>query len=327
MIACVNASSQVGRAACIALILTGCGARRGAPGPAHGYAVVNALPAYGNPMWSPDGQRLYFNHMPLRRIYESQPNRYRYEFVDSLDGVYVADVFGRNQRRVYPHGVGAPELDADGRFLYYEHYGQIWRVSFRGDSVDPYSPIQVTSAQDGAFEPSISSRGTRLLYFGGSGADRGIYVTDASGGRSRHVRGAGWYAPDWRPNDSSFAFLGDGEVMHGIAVVDTFGNRSVAVRSEGTCPRWSPDGTRIAFLSKEGPPGVREQLWVVNSDGSQPRQLASDGVQPGFNWSPDGTMIAYVRFADDDTSYANGTIWIVNLATGERRQVTTNERP
>lgn len=327
MIARVNASSQVCRAACIVLFLSGCGARRGAHDPAHGYTVVNAMPSYGSPMWSPDGQRLYFNHMPLRRIYESQPKRYHYEFVDSLDGVYVTDVLGRNQRRVFPHGVGAPELDPSGRFLYYEHHGQIWRASFQGDSVDPYSPIQVTNAQDGAFEPSISSHGTRLLYFGGSGADRGIYVTGATGGPGRHVGGAGWYAPDWGPNDSSLAFLGDGDAVHGIAVVDTFGARAIAVRPDGACPRWSPDGTRIAFLSKAGHSGARGRLWVMDSDGSRPRPLTSDGVQPGFNWSPDGTMIAYVRFADEDTSYANGTIWIVNLATGERRQVTTNPRP
>jgi len=92
-------------------------------------------------------------------------------------------------------------------------------------------------------------------------------------------------------------------------------------------PAWSPDGTRIAFLSAGGRLNVRENLWVMDRDGSGARRITSETVFPSFNWSPNGSEIAYVRFSDSDTSYINGTIWVINPTTLATRQVTVNPRP
>ncbi|MFN7931398.1 MAG: S9 family peptidase [Blastocatellia bacterium] len=57
-------------------------------------------------------------------------------------------------------------------------------------------------------------------------------------------------------------------------------------------PRWSADGTRIAFLStRAGAP----QLFVANADGSNPRKVtdAPEGVGE-FIWSPDGKSFAFI---------------------------------
>ena len=72
-------------------------------------------------------------------------------------------------------------------------------------------------------------------------------------------------------------------------------------------PRWSPDGTRIAFHVVEGPPTERGMLifpeptspgpssiYVVGTDGSGLRQLTPDGVAAGDpDWSPDGSFIVF----------------------------------
>ncbi len=72
-------------------------------------------------------------------------------------------------------------------------------------------------------------------------------------------------------------------------------------------PRWSPDGRRIAFLSKD-----REQqsLFVVSLDNRQPRLLAPvyetnfhiayDGEV--LSWSGDGKRIAFISATDEDIS-------------------------
>src|SRR5919204_1816061 len=58
-------------------------------------------------------------------------------------------------------------------------------------------------------------------------------------------------------------------------------------------PAWSPDGSRIAFAATVG--GVT-QIFVVNADGSDPRQLTNDDrLKGGPAWSPDGTRIAFLR--------------------------------
>ncbi len=56
-------------------------------------------------------------------------------------------------------------------------------------------------------------------------------------------------------------------------------------------PRWSPDGTTIAFISsRTGKP----QVWLMNSDGTNQRQLTflSTGAE-GVEWSPVGTHLVF----------------------------------
>ncbi len=54
-------------------------------------------------------------------------------------------------------------------------------------------------------------------------------------------------------------------------------------------PRWSPDGTTIAFLSARS---ERTELWTISADGGEARQLTrTDGNIGEFAWSPDGRRL------------------------------------
>jgi Tol biopolymer transport system component len=56
-------------------------------------------------------------------------------------------------------------------------------------------------------------------------------------------------------------------------------------------PRWSPDGQKIVFQHAED---FALSLWVMNSDGSQRRQLTPAGMDAGApDWSPDGQRIVF----------------------------------
>ena len=60
-----------------------------------------------------------------------------------------------------------------------------------------------------------------------------------------------------------------------------------------TEPDWSPDGSTIAYVRRTPGSSIRE-LWLVQPDGSQRRQLTKlDGVAQAPAWSPDGERIAY----------------------------------
>jgi dipeptidyl aminopeptidase/acylaminoacyl peptidase len=50
-------------------------------------------------------------------------------------------------------------------------------------------------------------------------------------------------------------------------------------------PRWSPDGTKLAYL-KAG------QLWTMRSDGTAKRRLTTRAAD-GASWSPDGRWLAF----------------------------------
>jgi TolB protein len=58
-------------------------------------------------------------------------------------------------------------------------------------------------------------------------------------------------------------------------------------------PAWSPDGTRIAFVSGRG---SSQEIYLMNADGTHETPLTNnhgENLQPA--WSPDGRRIAFVR--------------------------------
>lgn len=68
-------------------------------------------------------------------------------------------------------------------------------------------------------------------------------------------------------------------------------------------PRWSPDGTTLAFVSDrtDGP-----ALWLLPVDGGEARRLTLKTGIGVFAWSPDGNKIALTRPSDPGDDSAKG---------------------
>lgn len=81
-------------------------------------------------------------------------------------------------------------------------------------------------------------------------------------------------------------------------------------------PRWSPDGTSVAFIRRRSnEPRSVSSLWVMTPDGGNPRKLI-DRVGPfSFAWMPDSKGLVY--FSD-----ADGQAYLFDLTTQNRRQIT-----
>ncbi len=79
--------------------------------------------------------------------------------------------------------------------------------------------------------------------------------------------------------------------------------------------RWSPDGSRIAFMGRE--PGKTWKIYTIPSNGGVPQEVLEDPrSEADPDWSPDGKAIIYGRtpeyMAEDSTPKA---IQIVDLKT------------
>lgn len=87
------------------------------------------------------------------------------------------------------------------------------------------------------------------------------------------------------------------ESLSNIWVADTAGGaprRFTGGPKRDTTPRWSPDGSRLAFIS-ERERKKKPQLYVMPADGGEPVRLTDlkNGVGDPV-WSPDGAHIAFV---------------------------------
>ncbi len=63
---------------------------------------------------------------------------------------------------------------------------------------------------------------------------------------------------------------------------------------DGWDPAWSPDGKKILYGSLQGGGGFR--VYVMDADGSNPKQLTTNGNVVGFvypSWSPDGKHVTW----------------------------------
>jgi dipeptidyl aminopeptidase/acylaminoacyl peptidase len=76
--------------------------------------------------------------------------------------------------------------------------------------------------------------------------------------------------------------------------------RQFTTGKQDSAPRWSPDGTQLAFVSKRGDEKAKRQLYVLPAGGGEPRcltELKDDVGEPA--WSPDGTRIAFTARVPD----------------------------
>jgi Tol biopolymer transport system component len=80
-------------------------------------------------------------------------------------------------------------------------------------------------------------------------------------------------------------------------------------------PEWSPDGTRMAFVSfRDG----YADIFVMNADGSGQVNLTHDAASDGYPaWSPDGTRIAFMSDRD-----GNDEIYVMNADGSGQTNIT-----
>ena len=152
-------------------------------------------------------------------------------------------------------------------------------------------------ASDDRAQPSWSPDGRQIAYsrvWGGVQNDQimfaEIYVMNATGGGARRVTGVTIAKP----------FSAD--VEH---------------------PAWSPDGKELVFAianSPLGDPANGHALFVVNTDGSELRQLTPWNLNAGgrLDWSPDGKLILFRAPAKTD----RGNLYTIASDGTRLRQLT-----
>jgi Tol biopolymer transport system component len=294
----------------------------------------NAGAPYSSVTWHPSGQFIAFNHTPLERIEfpngENCPGR---EFYNrNASGYWLSDIDGSSMRRVRASYFGSPAWSPGGEWLAFDNGAQIWKIRFTGKCFDESTLTQLTTVGRN-FLPDWSPDGQWIAYdrsLADESGPAGIWIMRADGSEKQHI--AGGRHPDWHPEGNSLIYYGLYSEIYRVnldnpsqVVKLTSLNENDIYATTNRHPKYSPDGTRIAFTSQ--PLNGIINIWIMNADGSDLRQLTTDGATEWFDWSPDGRKIIYTKYQSTSWTYCNGTLWTVDVFTGEKQQITYNYLP
>jgi len=282
---------------------------------------VTRVPArFRSPAWSPDGGMLAFlvqpdkNDLSLQELWiaavsqtgkaASEPARIRLpRLTGSIAGwtadnkigllstsprrnaIYTVPLSGGKATQATPEGdTYNPQWSPDGERIYFRWgLGDIAYVPARGGTIHVVprtgEMVRVSLPNGGNH---ISPDGNRIVWAGARDGMRGVHLwtMPVSGGEPLRL--------PMKPDLNSFQ------------------------------PRWSPDGKWIAFESErdvEGDRKLDENIFIVSSEGGEPRQLTShaDCFCEMLAWSPVGDSIAY--------ACTDQVIRIVPVRGGEPRTV------
>ena len=220
--------------------------------------------------------------------------------------IYVMEVDGNNQRRLTnnPNLDTHPSWSPDGK-----------RIAFMSDRDEHFN-------------------------IPGGLPNYEIYVMDADGGNPQNLTNDpnSDSVPSWSPDGKRIVFSSDRDgnrdgnrENYEICVMDADGNNQQRLTDNDfydTHPSWSPDGERIAFMSRRdghfiGEFGLSSEIYVMDADGKNTRRLTNNrksDLSP--SWSPDGKWIVFS--ADRKGDDVNYEIYVMDADGGNQRRLTNN---
>ena len=248
---------------------------------------------YLYPRWSPDGKWIAFQRGDTIRfdIFVAPANRGEPRQL-THDNTMISGFAW------LPDSTGIIYSSSRGGTMPYLPTLGLWEVRLSDGRVR-----QVISGETSYMNPDISKSGAILASRMKLQTD--IWKFPVDGPPTENVRRAvrvtrqtgQVLTPTASPDGKEVAFLSDSGGHANLWVVNTEngGLRQITQERDPSValgvPQWSPDGRTIVFVSSRGNPGLKFGLWLVDSDGSNLRRVATPGLGPA--WSQDSRWVYY----------------------------------
>ncbi len=264
------------------------------------------------PRWHPTQDKiLYYNHGVVK--YDPAQNRTTHE-ADST-GLWMMNADGSGKRKLLDGQSIYADWSPSGDSIVFEHGAQIYKARFNGQTIDTASIQQITF-EGRNFFPAWSPNGKWVTYSQSICNEIktcGIWLFNLIKNFEINIVKFGNY-PDWHSSGKEILYRTRAVTSTGEVIGDslwtfnlTDSTSSYLTFIEGTnrYPKYSPNGKQIVVQSDN-------QVWVMDADGSNPKQLNEHGGMP--DWSPEGNQIVYIG--------PKKTIWVMNADGTNPRQLT-----
>jgi dipeptidyl aminopeptidase/acylaminoacyl peptidase len=218
----------------------------------------------------------------------------------------------------------------DGKYFFFQSSrdnGQdIWAIRERKSIASRSTvPLQLTAGPL-AFSTPVSRDNGRLFVIGrqrrfdlvryaGKSQQFSTYLPGISAGEAEISRDGQWITYVSHPEHTLWSSKLNGSSRVHLTFAPL----------EAHLPRWSPDGTRIAFMGLR--PGRPWKIFVVSAQGGTPQELTSEDRNEGDpTWTPQGDSIIFgaMPWLEYGTS-SGSSIRVVDLQTSSISDVTGSE--
>ena len=235
---------------------------------------------------------------------------------------------GTGQRRLLPLDLWSADWSHDGNRIVFSFGPRIYTAQFDGENIDTLS-FTLLTPEGNCSEPAWSPDDSWIAFdrsISDSFGPSGIWMMRPDGSEKQWLAGGGM--PSWHPDGNSLIYVIGAGTSPGLGqrfvryYLDSSPPDTMQVRlgAQNHFPKYSPDATRIAFVSYyEG----TNDLFLGDSLARNITPLLTGGVY-GFSWNRDGTSICYAYYSLYDFSYENGTLWEVKIPSGVKAQLTFN---
>ncbi len=162
--------------------------------------------------------------------------------------------------------------------------------------------------------------------------DQGINVMNADTTGETNVTNNG-FSPVWSPDGSKIAFVSDRDAgtvgnFVDLYVMNADGTGVTRITNsplDDAFPSWAPNQQQLTYTYGNldcdgGEFGFQPEVFVINADGSSPRNLTNTVLPDGLSdWSPGGSSIAFARLPTGDCSDGEGNILAMDSGGGNER--------
>ena len=309
----------------------------------------------GGAAWSPDGRHLVFVKAsdiyqanadgtdpvklatvpgsPYALAFSSDGRRIRFTALQSsVSTLWEIGSDGSNLHAVLRQSKGPANAccgrwSADGRYFFFLSGNasgrNVWVMRESGGLFRwrSFPPVQLTTGPLSIGAWAVSADGKKLFV----GAEQGRaelvrydsktaefvpYLSGISAGELDYSRDGQWVTYVSYPDGTLWRSRVDGSDRLQL----TYPPVSVGL------PRWSPDGTQIAYMGMQA--GQPWRIFLIPAQGGAPRQLLSGSSPEGDPvWSADGKKLAFGRVGGSQP----GGIRVVDLATAQQSMIPGSE--